>query len=154
LLRAIRPSDAAVRNLHPGINQEETMQQNENYGAGGFGTDGSAAGNAKEIARAGTQQVKELGQTTKERAFREIDTKRESFASEVEKLAGTLENQRGESEVAGPVLQLAASAARRLSTMMRDHSAEELLQQVMRNPTAVLAGTFALGFVATRILKE
>jgi hypothetical protein len=130
------------------------MQQNETYGATRSGTENPAAGSAKDIARAGTQQVKELSQTTKERALREIDTRRQSFASEVEKLAGTLENQKGQSGTAGPVLQLAASAARQLSTTMKDHTAEELFQQVARNPAAVLAGTFAIGFLITRLLKE
>lgn len=130
------------------------MQQNENISAARNGGETSAAaGQAKEIARAGTQQVKEIGQTTKERALREIDSRRESIASEVEKLAGTLENQRGESQAAGPVLELAASTARRLSTALRDNTAEQLLQSASRNPVAILAGTFALGFFATRLFK-
>ncbi|MFN2548713.1 MAG: hypothetical protein ABR567_14905 [Myxococcales bacterium] len=118
------------------------------------GGDGSAvADQARELARAGTEQVKQIGQTAKDRAFREIDAKRERFASEVEKLAGTLESQRDGSEAAGPILDLAASAARRLSTALKDRSAEELLQGVAKNPVAILAGAFALGFVATRLFK-
>ncbi|MCA1826485.1 MAG: hypothetical protein LC689_06040 [Myxococcales bacterium] len=118
------------------------------------GGDGSAvADQARELARAGTEQVKQIGQTAKDRAFREIDAKRERFASEVEKLAGTLESQRDGSEGAGPILDLAASAARRLSTALKDRSAEELLQGVAKNPVAILAGAFALGFVATRLFK-
>jgi hypothetical protein len=130
------------------------MQQYENMGAGRLGTDTSAAGQAKELARAGSQQIKDLGQTTKERAIREIDSRRQTFASEIEKLAGTLESQGGQSEATGPVLQYAATAVRRLSTTMKDHTAEELFQQVARNPAAMLAGTFAIGFLVTRLLKE
>lgn len=130
------------------------MQQNEIFSQGTTGQQGSAvAGQAKELARTGTEQVKQLGQTTKDRALREIDSRRESFAGEFEKLAGTLEDQRGQSEAAGPVLDLAASAARRLSTALRDNSAEQLLQSVGRNPVAILGGTFALGFLVTRLFK-
>lgn len=129
------------------------MQQNENISVGRNGGETSAvAGQAKEIARAGTEQVMQIGQTAKDRALREIDSRRKGFASEVEKLAGTLESQRVGSE-AGPILDFAASAARRLSGALRDNSAEQLLQSASRNPVAILAGTFALGFFATRLFK-
>lgn len=130
------------------------MQPNESISGARIASQPSTvAGQAKEIAMAGSQQVKEIGQTTKERAFREIDSRRESIAKEVEKLAGTLETQRSESQSAGPVLDLAATAARRLSTALRENSAEALLQGATRNPVAVLAGTFALGFFVTRLCK-
>ena len=130
-------------------------QQHELGGSRRDQTEGSlVAGQAKELARTSTKQAKEIGQTTKERALREIDTRRQRFASEVEELAGTLESHRGQSEAAGPVLDLAATAARRLSTALRDRSAEELFQGVARNPVAILAGSFALGFLATRLFKE
>jgi hypothetical protein len=108
---------------------------------------------AKEIARAGTEQVKEIGQTTKERALREIDTRRMRIAGEVEKLAGTLERHGSESETAMPIFDLAATAARTLSGAMRDRSTEELLQRVARNPMAILAGSFALGFFTIRLFR-
>src|SRR5438067_1635346 len=72
------------------------------------------ADQTKEVARVGTEQVKELGETAKERARREIDARRERIAGEVEKLASALERQAGESEAAGPVIGLAANAVRRL----------------------------------------
>ena len=129
------------------------MQQNTNDLAGRIGDQAStAAGQAKELARVGTQQVKEITQTTRERALREIDSRRKSFAGEVEKLAGTLESQSGGSQ-AGPVLDLAASAARKLSTALKDNTAEQLLQSAARSPVAILAGTFALGFFVTRLFK-
>ncbi len=129
------------------------QQTTTNDLAGRIGDQAStAAGQAKELARVGTQQVKEITQTTRERALREIDSRRESIASEVEKLAGTLENQRGGGQ-AGPVIDLAASAARKLSTALKDNTAEQLLRSATRNPVAVLAGTFALGFFVTRLFK-
>jgi hypothetical protein len=112
------------------------------------------AGQAREIARAGTQQVREMGQSARERTLHELNQRRQSFAGEVEKLADTLEQQRGQSQGAGPVLDFAASAARRFSTALRDRSAEELFDGVRRNPMAVLAGTFALGFFATRLFRS
>lgn len=129
------------------------MQQNENF-AGGYGSGASpVAGQAKEIARTGTQQVKELGQSARERAMREANSRRESFAGEIDKLAGTLDKQRGQSEGAGPVLDFAANGARRLSAMLRDHTAEELLERTRHSPVALLAGTFALGFFAARLFR-
>ena len=128
--------------------QEPTMGGRSGAGAS------PVADQAKEVARASTEQVKELGQTARERARREIDARRERFAGEVEKLAGVLEKEGNDSEVAGPVMGLAASAARRLSTTLRDRSAEELFRSVSRNPAAILAGSFALGFLAIRLFKE
>jgi hypothetical protein len=113
----------------------------------------AVAEQAKELARSSTEQVKEIGQTTKERALREIDTKRVRLADEVEKLAGVLERHSNESESAVPILDVAATAARRLSTVMKDRSSQELLQGVARNPVAILAGCFALGFLTVRLFK-
>jgi hypothetical protein len=129
------------------------MQQQDPMGASGQTGTSPVADQAKEVARAGTEKVKEISQTAKDRAKREIENRRERFAGEVEKLAGALENQGSESEVAGPIIDLAASGARRLSTALRDHSAEDLFQSVTRSPAAVLAGSFALGFLAVRLLK-
>jgi hypothetical protein len=128
------------------------MQQFGNEGSLG-GVTPSPSGQAREVARTSTQQVKELTQTTKDRALREMDGKRHTLAGEVEKLASALENQRGESEIAGPALQYAATGARRFATALRDHTAEELFESAKRNPTVLLAGTFAIGFFATRLFK-
>jgi hypothetical protein len=120
----------------------------------GAGTDKSpVTQQAKELARAGSEQVKEITQSTKERALRELDTKRMSFADDVEKLAGVLERHGSESNTAKPVLDIASTAARRLSTAMKDRSTEELWRGITRNPMAVLAGTFALGFLTVRLFK-
>jgi hypothetical protein len=120
----------------------------------GAGTDTSpVTQQAKELARTGSEQVKEITQSTRQRALRELDTKRMSFADEVEKLAGVLERHGNESDKTTPVLDIAASAARRLSTAMKDRSTEELLRGVTRNPMAVLAGSFALGFLTVRLFK-
>ena len=113
----------------------------------------AVADQAKEIARTGTEQAKQIGQTAKERALREIDLRREQIAGQVERLAGNLERQRTESEEAMPVLDLAADGARRLSGALKERSAEDLLRSVGRSPTAVLAGSFALGFLAIRLFK-
>jgi hypothetical protein len=129
------------------------MQQQDSIGASGQSGSSPVADQAREVARAGTEQVKEMTHSVKERAMREIEGKRELIASEVDKLAGALEKQGGESEVAGPIIDLAASAARRLSTTLHDRSAEDLFQGIARSPVAVLAGSFALGFLAVRLFK-
>lgn len=128
------------------------MQQFGNEGTLG-GVNPTPAGQARDIARTSTQQVKELSQTTKQRALREMDGKRHVLAGEVEKLASALEGQGGESEIAGPALQYAATGAKRFASALREHTAEELLQSATRNPAAVLAGTFAIGFLATRLFR-
>jgi len=112
------------------------------------------ADQAKQLARVGTEQVKELGGTAMDRVRREIDSRREGIAGEVEKIAEMLEKQGSESEVTGPVVGWAASGARRLSTTLRERSAEELLRGITRNPATVLAGSFAIGFLAFRLFKE
>ena len=127
--------------------------QNENFRTLQPAKDGSAAGQAKELARTGGEQVKEIGKTAKERALREIDSRREGVAGEIEKLATTLETQGEGKQAIGPVMEYAASAARRVSTALKDNSAEQLLQTVARNPVAILGATFALGFVVTRLFK-
>jgi len=131
------------------------MQQQDPIAASGTtGSAGSpAASQVKEVARAGAEQVKDLGQSARERARREIDARREGIAGEVEKLASALEKQGGESEVTGPVIEFAASAARRLSSTLRERSAEDLLQGVAHSPVTVLAGSVALGFLAVRLFK-
>ena len=129
------------------------MQQNQNLGPGNGAESSAVAGQAKELARAGTEQVKQISRTTRERALREIDSRREGFAGEIEKLADTLEDQSRGSQAAGPVLDVVASTARKLSSALRDNSAEDLLRAVSRNPMAVLGGTFALGFLVTRLFK-
>ena len=126
--------------------------QNENYSAGSLGETSVVAGQAKDLARSGAEQVKQIGRTTKERALREIDSRRQIVASEVEKLAGTLEKQSSGSEAA-PVLDFVASGARRLATGLKENTAEQLLQAISRNPVAILGGTFALGFFVTRLFK-
>ena len=128
------------------------MQQ-QSMGASGQTGSSPVTDQAKELARTSTEQVKEMGQSVKERAKREIDARRERAANDVEKLAGALERQGGESEVAGPFLDYAASAARKLSSTLRDRSAEDLFQGIARNPMAVLAGSFALGFLTIRLFK-
>jgi hypothetical protein len=105
----------------------------------------------KEIARQGTEQAKAMGQTAKERALYEVNSQRERFADQIEKLAGAIENQGDGSPT--PILDLAASAARSLSSTLKDRSAEDLFNRATRNPAAVLAGTFALGFFAVRLFK-
>jgi hypothetical protein len=107
---------------------------------------------AKEIARQGTEQAMAMGQTAKERALYEVNSQRERFAGQIEKLAGAIEEQGGD-EAATPILNLAASAARSLSSTLRNRSAEDLVAGVTRNPVAVLAGSFALGFFAVRLFK-
>lgn len=126
--------------------------QDRNFSAGSTGETSAAAGQAKDLARTGAEQVKQIGRTTKERALREIDSRRQSFAGEVDKLAGTLEKQSSGSQAA-PVLDFIASGARRLATGLKDNTAEQLLQAVSRNPVAILGGTFALGFLVTRLFK-
>ena len=126
------------------------MDERENMPSGAS----PVAGQAREIARAGTRQVREMGQSARERTLHELNDRRQRFAGEVEKLANTLEQQRSQSDGAGPVLDFAASTVRRFSTSLRDHSAEELFEGVRRNPVAVLAGTFALGFFATRLFRS
>jgi hypothetical protein len=103
----------------------------------------------KEIARQGTEQAKQIGQTAKDRALYEVNNQRERIADEMEKLAGTIEGQGGGT----PILNLAASAARSFSSTLKDRSAEELFAGVTRNPVTVLAGSFALGFLAVRLFK-
>jgi hypothetical protein len=118
------------------------------------GTASPVADQAKQLARAGTEQVKELSGTAMERARREIDSRRERIAGEVAKLADVLEKQGSESEAAGPVMGLVASGVRRLSTTLRERSAEDLLRGIARSPTTVLAGSFAIGFLAFRLFKD
>lgn len=130
------------------------MQQQDSMAGSMTGSASSpAADQVREVARTGAAQVKDIGQTAKERARREIDARREGIAGEVEKLASALEKQGGESETVGPVIELAASAARRLSSTLRERSAEDLLQGVAHSPVAVLAGSVALGFLAVRLFK-
>ena len=133
------------------------MQQYTNAtGAGakdGVGTSAVTV-QAKEIARAGTEQAKQIGETAKARALREMESKRQKIGSEVEKLADVLEKQETQAEVPSQVVGLAARATRSLATTLQDRSAEEILQSVRRSPVAVLAGSFALGFVAFRLLKS
>lgn len=128
------------------------MQQDP-IGTTGQSGSSPVADQAREVARAGTEQVKEITHSAKERAMREVEARRERIASEVDKLAGALEKQGGESEVAGPVIDLAASAARKLSNTLRDRSAEDLFRGISHSPVAVLAGSFALGFLAVRLFK-
>ncbi len=136
------------------------QQKHDSIGAGSQKVDPSrtveaspVATQTKEMARAGTEQVKQLGQSVKERALKELDTQRERFAGEVEKLAGSLEKQRGESEALSPILDLAATATRKLSATLSDRSAEDLFRGITRSPVGVLAGSFALGFLALRLFK-
>jgi hypothetical protein len=120
----------------------------------GAGTSSAVTVQAKELARAGTEQAKQIGETAKARALREMESKREKIAGEVEKLAGVLEKQETEGEVSSPIVGLAARATRSLATTLQDRSAEEILQDVRRSPVAILAGSFAIGFVAFRLLKS
>jgi hypothetical protein len=133
------------------------VQQSTNTtGAGARDGAGTSAvtGQAREIARAGTEQAKQIGETAKARALREMESKRQKFATDVEKLADVLEKQETQREVPSEIVGLAAKATRSLATTLQDHSAEEILQRVRRSPVAVLAGSFALGFVAFRLLKS
>jgi hypothetical protein len=129
------------------------MQQDYGNAAGrqrGVATS-PVAQEAREVARQGAEQAKAVGQTAKERALYEVNAQRERFAGEMEKLAGAIEEQ-GEGSPR-PILNLAASAARSLSSTLRNRSAEDLFAGVRRNPAAVLAGSFALGFFAVRLFK-
>ena len=115
-------------------------------------TTSPVAQEAKEIARQGTEQAKAIGQTARERALYEVNSQRERLAGEMEKIAGAIEGQGGDG-AATPLRNLAASAARSVSSTLRNRSAEDLFAGVRRNPAAVLAGSFALGFFAVRLFK-
>jgi hypothetical protein len=128
------------------------MQQNQPNAAGKTTATSPVVHEAKEIARQGTEQARAMSETAKERALYEVNNQRERIASEMEKLAGALERQGGDGS-ATPILNLAASATRSLSSTLKRRSAEDLFAGVTRNPTAVLAGSFALGYLAVRLFK-
>jgi hypothetical protein len=127
------------------------MQPNQPNAAGQTIGTSPVAHEAKEIARQGTEQARAMSETAKERAIYEVNNQRERIAGEMEKLAGALEQQGDGSST--PILNLAASATRSLSSTLKRRSAEDLFAGVTRNPTAVLAGSFALGFLAVRLFK-
>lgn len=128
------------------------MQQgNTNRERQPAGADSSVADGAKQIAKQGTEQVKAVGETARQRALYEVNSQRERIAEQIEKVAESLRHEQDGGQM--PVLNLAASAAHSLSSTLRNRSAEDLFGAVTRNPVAVLAGAFALGFLSVRLFK-
>lgn len=115
------------------------------------GPSSRVADETKELARQGTEQVKAVSQTARQRALYEVNHGRERLADDIHQLASTLEGHAdgGASQVA----KLAASAAHSLSSTLRNRSAEDLLGAATRNPVAVLAGAFAVGFLSVRLFR-
>ena len=115
------------------------------------GPSSRVADQTKELARQGTEQVKAVGETATQRVLYEVNRGRERLADDIHKVASTLESN-GDG-AATPVMKFAASAAHSLSSTLRNRSAEDLLGSATRNPVAVLAGAFALGFLSIRLFR-
>jgi hypothetical protein len=103
--------------------------------------------------------ARRVGSAFRERAFREVDKRRQDFANRLDGLASNFEKTSGDRQ--GPETQFtkgAARVARKAAGVLRERSAEQMVniaeQQVRDRPGLFLAGCAALGFVGGRVLKS
>jgi len=108
---------------------------------------------------AGKQQVRRLGDALRERALNVGEQRRGKIAGDIGRIAEKLEGLAAPDGGEGiEYARRAANVVRRLESTLGDHSTEELLgmaeQRIRRRPGLFLAGCFALGFGAARLLRK
>lgn len=107
----------------------------------------------------GKEQVRRLGEAVRDRAMKSSEQRRGQIVDRIGKIAERLE------EVAAPdggesnqYVERAAGYVRRLERTLDQHSTEELLsmaeERIRERPGLFLAGCFALGFGAARLLRK
>jgi hypothetical protein len=101
----------------------------------------------------GKEQVRRLGEAMRDRALKAGEQRREKLAGQVGRVAERLEDL-GDEQWS----RRAAKMVRRLEDSLERNSAEDLLhiaeQRIRERPGLFLAGCFALGFGAARLLRK
>ena len=110
-----------------------------------------------DLAEQGKQEAKRLGSLTRSALLQQADERKGEVASTLRGIAESLE-QAGEDSGARPVLSKVSGVMRKTSEAIANGSTEELLssaeQKFRARPGMFLAGLFAAGFIAGRLLKE
>lgn len=114
--------------------------------------------NAADVVEQGKRQVKKLGGVTRSSLLQQADSKKGQLAGMIRGLADSLEQAGLSSTELQPVVGRASGVVKQVASTLEDQSTEELLQsaqaQFRARPGAFLAGLFALGFIAGRIIRE
>jgi hypothetical protein len=105
------------------------------------------------------EEARHLSEAVRDRAFKTGDERRQQLASEAGRIAERLEELAAR-DGGEPLVyaQRAADFVRRLENTLQAHSTEELLHlaedRIRRRPGLFLAGCFAVGFGAARLLRK
>jgi hypothetical protein len=107
---------------------------------------------------AAEEKAAQFGRIARDRVLGAADERKAELASNLEQLAGSLQELSDSSE--GPQRQLVdgvARFARKASSTLKRRSSEELLgvaaKEISDRPGVIIAGCFALGFLGARLLK-
>ena len=105
------------------------------------------------------EQVKRFSGVTRDRVYSQVDSKKGELIKGLQGFVSTLENASRDADgVSQQVLQGAVGYIRQFSDRIENGSTEELVrdakQFIREKPAPFFAGCIALGFLASRILKE
>lgn len=110
-----------------------------------------------DIARQGKTEAKKLTSNARSTLMEQVDSRKSEVAGVIRELADSIDQAAEKPELA-PILGPVSGVVRRASSAIENGSAEELLQkgqqQFRANPGVYLAGLFAFGFLAGRIIRD
>lgn len=110
-----------------------------------------------DIARQGKEEATKLKGLTRSSLMEQADSRKAEVAGALKELAKTLDGAANKPELA-PILGRVSGVIRRTSSALESNSSEQLLakgqQQFRARPGAFLAGLFALGFLAGRVIRD
>ncbi len=132
-------------------------------GTSGGGMKEKVSAKAHEFASQHSGQVKKVGGVAKDKAFKSLEGRKGTFATELDNFANTLEevSRTLQNRGNGSQQQLVDKGARyvrQASQMLRERSTEELIDQAQtqlrERPGVAVAGALALGFLGIRLLRS
>jgi hypothetical protein len=139
--------------------QGTTYSSSTNGGSLGVG-DVSARGTTDTgMMSEGKEQVKRFTGVTRDRVYHQVDSKKGELIKNLQGFVSTLENASRDADgFSQQVLHGAVGYIRKFSDRIENGSTEELVRETRRfireKPAPFFAGCVALGFLASRILKE
>lgn len=121
--------------------------------------DVSPRGSDTRIAAEGKEQVKHFTGVTRDRVYHQMDSRKDELIQGLQGFVSTLEDaSRNTDGFSQQVLHGAAGYVRKFSDHIENDSTEDLVREakqlVREKPAPFFVGCIALGFLATRFLKE
>lgn len=124
-----------------------------------YGTQSEETSRAGRVMEQGKEQAAKVGGVARKKVMSKVDARKSEFSSNLDRIADSIESagdglEGGQAEIATRV----AGYVRKAKEVLDGHSSDEILDravtEVRNRPGAMIAGAFALGFLATRLAKS